>query len=88
MATKIINQHTTWQPVTIEMTFETYQQLAVWVAFTGNQNAMGDAISFHSRNNEHSVISHMTSAEASAAISELVDMHTWEQLKNILKNNS
>lgn len=88
MATKIINQHTTWQPVTIEMTFETYQQLAVWASFTGNQIAMGDAISFHSRNNEHSVISPMTSAEVSAAISELVDMHTWEQLKNILKNNS
>lgn len=88
MATKIIKQHTTWQPVTIEMTFETYQQLAVWVSFTGNQNAMGDVISFHSRNNEHSVISPMTSAEVIAAISELVDMHTWEQLKNILKNNS
>lgn len=88
MATKIIKQPTTWQPVTIEMTFETYQQLAVWLSFTGNGNAMGDAISFHSRNNEHSVISPMTSAEVSAAISELVDMHTWEQLKNILKNNS
>ena len=85
MATKIINHQ---QPVTIEMTFETRDQLAVWLLFTGNQIVMGDAISFHSRNNEHSVISHMSSEEASESISELVDQHTWDQLKNILKNNS
>lgn len=88
MATKIIKQPSAWKPVTIEMTFDTREQLAVWLAFTGNQITMGEAITFNSRKNENSVVSNMSSGEACSAISDLVDLDTWERLKSILKSNS
>lgn len=88
MATKIIKQPSAWQPVTIEMTFETREQLAVLVAITGSNSTIAIALAEPGNMPFDLVTNGMTAESMSNAIGNLVDYDTWEQLKNIVKTNS
>lgn len=87
MATKIIEQPTAWQPVTIEMTFETPEQLAVWVDIMGNNSTIAHALKDNSERTEE-VTRNMSENVIVTTIDDLVDYETWEQLRDIVRQHN
>ena len=84
MATKIIKQPAAWQPVTIEMTFETREELAVWADIIGNSNTV--AYAFTKNADERDFLTHdMGASTISSVINNLADYDTWKQLQTIVQ---
>lgn len=91
MATKIISKNTNWDPVKIEINFETREQLAVFVEVMGKsskvRNMIVDEVNESGRGNLACGLIHgMSSCEIEDSFNEIIDIRAWEQLKNIVNN--
>lgn len=85
MATKIISKNTNWDPVKIEINFETREQLAVFVEVMGKSDKVQEMIDAD-KENSGGMIEDMSSSEIEDAFDEIIDHRAWEQLKNIVNN--
>jgi hypothetical protein len=88
MATKIISKSTDWNPVKIEINFETRDQLALFVEVMGMSNQIMELITSPDVQADLScrMIENLTPFEIEDAINGIVDMSTWNELKMIVNN--
>ena len=76
MATKIIQAAPEWTPVSIMMTFDTPEQLKVFVAIMGSEGSIGSVLAQENDYNHEDTV---------AAIQSMIDYDTWKQLRNMVR---
>ena len=76
MATKIIQAAPKWNPVSINMTFDTPEQLKVFVAIMGSEGSIGSVLAQENDYNREDTI---------AAIRSMIDYDTWKQLHSMVR---
>lgn len=88
MATKISSKSTDWNPVKIEINFETRDQLAMFVEVMGMADQIMELItSPHVQANlACHMIGNLSPLEIADALNGIVDMSTWTELKRIVNN--
>ena len=80
MSVKILNNKPReYTPVTIELTFDTLEQLKVFVSLYGNSNALPKPL----KTLEDSEVSDMETHQIASAIESTIDFEVWASLKNI-----
>ena len=76
MATKIIQAAPEWTPVSINMTFDTLEQLKVFVHIMGSEGSVGSVIA---QENDYNL------EDTVAAIQSMIDYDTWKQLRSMVR---
>lgn len=80
MATKIIESGPKWTPVSINMTFDTPEQLSVFVEILGNEGHVAAAIVNRRDGVDENELDRIT-----YVIHSLIDYDTWEELNLMVR---
>lgn len=86
MATKIIKEQSVWNPVKIEIDFETPEQLAAFVVLYGNNTTVARTVTKAVNSDDLSDLYGLTVGTFSRAIESTINYDTWEHLRDILIN--
>ena len=85
MSVKILNSNPMeYTPVTIELTFDTLEQLKVFVGIYGNSNTLSKTL----KTVEDSEVSDMETHHIYSAIDKTINQEAWESLKSIADSYS
>lgn len=80
MATKIIQRTPVWNPVSINMTFETPEQLRVFVEIMGSEGAVASVVAQELETPEAEAVIEITNI-----IRGLIDYDTWRELRQMVR---